>query len=285
MSPRLRVTRGALKLGGILLGIAVSVVALEGFVVPNGIFDGGVVGISLLLAELTDLPLPWLMALINAPFVLVGWRVLGWRFALVSLLAVWGFALSLALVHIEPVTHDKLLGAVFGGFFLGAGIGLAVRSEAVLDGTEIMALVVSRASFLTVGDVVFGFNVIIFSTIAITIDVERALYSMLTYFVAARSIDFVIHGFEEFNGVTIISRASEAIRLGIVEQLGRGVTILRGKSGVEGTELEVLFVVISRLEIARLKHLVAEIDADAFVVMHKVDDIVGGTTPRALKLK
>ncbi len=281
---RARLVRQLIRVSSLGLGIAVSVVALQGFIVPNSFFDGGVVGISLFLAELTGGSLPWLMVLINAPFILVGWRQIGWRFALVSIAAVSGFALALAVVHLAPITGDKLLGAVFGGFFLGAGIGLAIRADAVLDGTEIAALVISRHSSLTVGNVILAFNLVLFATIALVLDVERALYSMLTYFVAARAIDLVVHGVEEFSGVLIISQRSEPIRQAVVAELGRGVTVLNGRSGYVGTELEVLFVVISRLEITRLKALVADHDPEAFVVLHKVDDLVGGTTPRALKL-
>lgn len=284
MTQSKRLQRLALQVMGVSVGIALSVVALEGFIVPNGFFDGGVVGISLFVAELTGWPLPWLMVAINAPFVLMGWRQIGARFAGVSLLAVGAFALALGLVHLAPLTGDKLLGAIFGGLFLGAGIGLAVRAGAVLDGTEIAALVVSRNSFLTVGNVILAINVVIFGTIAWVLDLERAMYSMLTYFVAARSIDFVIHGFEEFNGVLVFSRHSEQLREVIVGQMGRGVTLFKARSGYANAELEVLFVVISRLEITRLKQLVAEHDPEAFVVMHKVDDLVGGTAPRAMRL-
>ena len=190
-------------------------------------------------------------------------------------------AFNFALVHFPDVTPDKLLTAVFGGFFIGAGIGLAMRGGAVLDGTEVAALLVSkRSSLLRVGDVILILNVFIFSAAAFFLGVESALYSILTYFAASRTIDFLLHGIEEHTAVLIVSERSEEIRQAVIRDLARGVTVYKGRRGWTDAEQDILFCVVTRLEIGRVRGVVSEHDPAAFVVVHPLSDVYGGVTKK-----
>ncbi len=264
----------------IVLGIFSAAFGLEAFLLPNKFIDGGVTGISLLVSELTSWPLYVLILVLNIPFLFLGFSVVGKRFALRAGGAIVGLALVIATVPFPEVTHDKLLVAVFGGFFLGAGIGLSIRGGAVLDGTEILALYLSRIIHATVGDMMAVINVVIFLSAAYLLSIETALYSILTYVAASKTLDFVIEGIEEYIGVTIISARSEEIRLAIVENLGRGVTVYKGKGGygVHGTttDVDIVYTVITRLELSALTSQITEVDDQAFVVMSSVKDARGG---------
>ena len=254
---------------------------LESFLLPGGFLDGGVTGVSLLLRQVFGLPLPVLIVVLNVPFMIMAGQQLGRGVAIRTMLAVLALALVLATVHFPIVTHDKLLISVFGGFFLGAGIGLAMRGGGVLDGTEIMAIYLSRKTSLSVGDIILVFNIVIFGVAAYVLSVETALYSILAYLSAAKTIDFVIDGIEEYTGVTIVSGRSEAIRRMITEKLGRGATVYNGKRGygtrgAQPQPVDIVFTVITRLELAQLRAEVELIDRQAFMVMHSVKDTKGG---------
>lgn len=262
------------------LGIGSAAFGLEGFLIPNNFIDGGVTGISLLASELTGTPLYLLLIIINIPFVFLGYKVIGKAFAIKTGLAIGGLALCVAFVHFPEITHDKLLVSVFGGFFLGAGIGLAVRGGSVIDGTEVLAIFLSRKLSTTIGDIVIIINIIIFSVAAYLLSVETALYSLITYLAASKMLDFVIEGIEEYTGVTIISPHHEALRQMIISDLGRGITVYSGKRGYGkqgGTiDVEILYTVITRLELSKLKTEIEKIDPNAFVVMSSVKDTKGG---------
>ncbi len=264
----------------LVAGVFSAAFGLESFLLPNQFIDGGATGISLLLAEAFEWPLYILILLVNIPFVVLGYKVIGKQFAIKTTLAIIGLALILATVSFPEVTQDKLLVAVFGGFFLGAGIGLSVRGGGVLDGTEILAIYLSRKMGTTIGDIIILINIIVFSAAAYLLSVEAALYSMLTYLAASRTLDFVIEGIEEYTGVTIISDSSEELRDMIINVLGRGVTIYPAKGGYgrQGShnEYDVLFTVITRLEIRKLNIEISKIDPKAFVVMSKINDTRGG---------
>ncbi len=260
----------------IVCGALAAGLGLKGFLLPSQFIDGGVTGISMLIAQLSGVPLALLLLLVNAPFVFIGWRQIGKDFAVKSLLAIAGLSVCLAVVPYPQVTTDNVLAAVFGGFFVGAGIGLAIRGGGVLDGTEVLAVLLSRRTFATVGDVIFGLNVLIFAFAAFFLGIETALYSMLTYFAASKTIDFLLHGVEEYNGVTIVSAHSESIRVALLTELRRGVTIFKGHGGYTDTEQQILFCVVTRLELQKLKSIVEAHDADAFVVMSAVNEISGG---------
>jgi uncharacterized membrane-anchored protein YitT (DUF2179 family) len=261
----------------IILGILSAGMGVKGFLLSSRFIDGGVTGISMLLSYSLGIPLSILIALINLPFIVLGYNKIGRKFALKSVLAIIGLAACLAFVNYPDVTPDKLLTAVFGGFFLGAGIGLAIRGGAVLDGTEIAALLVSKGSHvLKVGDVILILNVIIFLAAVFILGIEPALYSILTYLAASKTVDFLIHGVEEYTAVIIISEKSDEIREAIIGILNRGVTVYKGRGGLTGRDVNILYCVVTRLEIGRVKTIAGEIDDAAFIVIHPLSDAVGG---------
>lgn len=273
--------RKVLNIFLIILGILSAGFGLEGFLLPNGFIDGGVTGISLLVSKVTGLPLAILIVVINIPFIFFGYTNIDKGFAIKTMAAIGGLAVYISVVHFPIITNDKLLISIFGGFFLGAGIGLAMRGGGVIDGTEVLALVVSRKGNISVGDVVMIVNVIIFSAAAFVLSIEAALYSMLTYFSASKTLDFVVSGIEEHTGVTIISDYSETIRKMIIEKLGRGVTIYQGKRGYgkkghQLSETDIVFTVVTRLEISKLTSEIEKIDPKAFVIMNSINDTRGG---------
>jgi len=265
----------------ILIGIISAGFGLKGFLIPNSFIDGGAMGVSLLTAEITGVALSILIVAINLPFLILGSSQIGKQFALKSILAIIGLALVVHFMPYPVVTTDKLLIAVFGGFFLGAGIGMAIRGGAVIDGTEVLAIYLSKKTGLTIGDIILIINIIIFSFAGYILSVEIALYAILTYFAASKTIDFVIEGIEEYTGITIISDESEEIRLMITEKLGRGFTVYSGKGGYgkRGDNLkniDIIYIVITRLEIARLRTEIDKIDSDAFIIMNSIKDTKGG---------
>ncbi|MFL6334906.1 MAG: YitT family protein [Pyrinomonadaceae bacterium] len=275
------VARGAVNLLLVVLGIFSAAFGLKGFLLSSRFIDGGVTGVSMLLSDVLGVPLALLIPLINLPFVALGYKQVGARFAVKSAAAIAGLSVCLALVHFPDVTPDKLLTAVFGGFFIGAGIGLAIRGGAVLDGTEVTALLVSRrSSLLRVGDVILILNVFIFSAAAFFLGVESALYSILTYFAASKTVDFLLHGIEEHTAVIIVSERSEEIRQLIIRDLARGVTVYKGRRGRTDAEQDILLCVVTRLEIGRVRSLVEDYDPSAFVVVHPLSDVYGGVVKK-----
>jgi uncharacterized membrane-anchored protein YitT (DUF2179 family) len=276
------IRREALNVLLIAAGILAAAFGLKGFLLSSSFIDGGVTGVSMLLAKVTAAPLSVWLPLVNAPFVALGYRQMGRAFAIRSALAIAGLSAALATMHFPDVTPDRLLTAVFGGFFIGAGIGLAVRGGAVLDGTEIAALLISKRShLLKVGDLILGFNIVLFLAAMSILGVEPALYSILTYLAAARTLDFVIYGLEEYTAITIMSSRSALIRERIVGDLERGVTVYKGYGGLTGAEQEILYCVVTRLEIGKVKTIVRAIDEHAFVVSHALADAEGGVVKHA----
>ncbi|HTE10601.1 MAG TPA: YitT family protein [Chitinophagaceae bacterium] len=277
---RLNVWRQVKDIILISAGIFCAGFGLKSFLLPTKFIDGGATGISLMISELTSFSLPVVLVVINIPFVLLGLIVIDKAFAIKASLAIIGLALCTAFFPFPDVTHDKLLVAVFGGFFLGAGIGLSVRGGAVLDGTEVLAIFLSRKSSLTIGDIILGFNIIIFCVAAWLLSVETALYSVLTYLAASKTVDFIIEGIEEYTGVTIISVKNDAIRKMITDEMGRGVTVYRGKRGYgksgETYDIDIVYTVITRLEVSKLNAAIERIDPNAFVVRNSVKDTKGG---------
>ena len=264
----------------ITVGIFSAAFGFKGFLLTNHFIDGGATGISLLISALTSVPLYLLILIINIPFIILGYNVIGRVFAIKTALAISGLALCLATVDFPDVTKDNLLVAVFGGFFLGAGIGLSVRGGAVIDGTEVLAIFLSRKLGATIGDIIIVINVIIFSAAAYFLSVEIALYSMITYLAASKTLDFVVEGIEEYIGVTIISSHNEEIRKMIINEMRRGVTVYKGHRGFgkhgEKKEIDIVYTVLTRLELNKLNTEILKIDPNAFVVMSSVKDTKGG---------
>jgi uncharacterized membrane-anchored protein YitT (DUF2179 family) len=265
----------------IIIGIFSAAFGLKSFLLPNNFIDGGATGISLLLSRVFSIPLPVIIILVNIPFILLGYRQIGNVFTIRTLLGILGLAICLAVVNYPAVTNDKVLVAVFGGFFLGAGIGFAIRGGGVLDGTEVLAIFISRKTGSTIGDIIMVINILIFTSAVYVLGLETSLYSMLTYLSASKTVDFLIEGIEEYMGVTIISIKNDEIRQMIADKIGRGVTLYKGtggfgKKGHVNQETNIVFTVVTRLEISRLKSEIEKIDDDAFVVMHSIKDTKGG---------
>lgn len=264
----------------ITLGVLSAGFGLKSFLLPNHFLDGGVTGISLLIQELTGINLSILIFVVNLPFIAIAYTQISKKFAFKTFIAILALALCLFVIDYPVLTSDKLLISFFGGFFLGAGIGLSIRGGSVIDGTEVLAIYSSKQTALTVGDFILGLNIVIFSVAAYIINIETALYAILTYLVASKTVDFVVHGIEEYISVMIVSKKSDELQVSIIEKMGRGLTILKGKSGYgkkgHQTEYDVIYTVITRLELQKLKTEIAKIDEDAFVVEHSVGDIRGG---------
>jgi len=269
----------------ISLGIISAGFGLKGFLLPNTFLDGGATGISLLLTALFNIPLALLIIVVNIPFIILGFKAIGRQFAIKTILAITGLAIAITFIPYPEITDDKLLISVFGGFFLGAGIGLAVRGGAVIDGTEVLAIAISRKSGLSIGDIILIVNVIIFSFAAYFLNIEVALYAMLTYLSASKTVDFIIEGIEEYTGVTIISIKADELREMIAYELNTGVTVYKGergfgKTGEKQHDLKIIYTVVTRLEISKLKNEVHKIDANAFIVMTSIKDTIGGMTKK-----
>ncbi len=267
------------------LGVLFAALGLKGFLLPNGFIDGGVIGISLLTVQLSGLSLPILIIGINIPFIGLGYTQISKGFAARTLVGILALAMAVAAIHFPVITEDKLLISIFGGFFLGMGMGLAIRGGAVLDGTDVLALYASRKTGLPIGDIILGINVLIFSVAAALLKIETALYSILAYIVATKTVDFIVQGIEEYIGVTIMSEKSNEIREVIINSLKRGVTLYKGKRGFgshgeKNDDIDIVFTVLTRLEVTKLKSEVRHIDELAFVVMHPVSDAKGGMVKR-----
>ncbi|MDP3567664.1 YitT family protein [Sediminibacterium sp.] len=268
----------------ITIGIFSAAFGFKGFLLTNHFIDGGATGVSLLISALTEIPLYILIICINIPFIILGYIVMGKQFAIKTSLAIVGLSLVLATVTFPNITNDNLLVAVFGGFFLGAGIGFAIRGGAVIDGTEVLAIFLSRKFGVTIGDLIIVINVIIFGLAAYLLGVDIALYSMITYLAASKTLDFIVEGIEEYIGVTIVATRSEDIRQMIINKMGRGVTLYQGKRGYgkrgETKEVEIIYTVITRLELSKLNTEIEKIEPTAFVVMNSVKDTKGGMIKR-----
>lgn len=264
----------------IIMGIFFASFGFKGFLLTNHFIDGGATGISLLLSALTGVPLYMLIICVNIPFIILAYNVLGKVFAVKTALAIAGLSLCLATVPFPNVTNDNLLVAIFGGFFLGAGIGLAVRGGAVIDGTEVLAIFLSRKLRRTMGDIIVPINIVVFSIAAYFLSVEIALYSMITYLAASKTLDFLVEGIDEYIGVTIVATRSEEIRMMIVNVMGRGVTIYSGKRGYsplgKSKDVDIVYTVITRTELGKLNEEIDKIEPNAFIVMNRVKETRGG---------
>ena len=286
------------------LGVLFSAFALKSFLVPNNFLDGGVTGMSLLLHETYHINIALVLILANIPLLIMGGMQISWKFAIRSLLCVIGLAICLQVMSsfevLDEHTHhlisspflvstNPLIVSIFGGFFLGLGIGLGMRGGVAIDGIEILALYTLKRSSFTISEIILGLNVIIFLLAALGFGLEKALFAMLTYFVATRTIDYVIEGLEEFTGVTIISAHSEEIKRKLVLELGRGITIYKGERGFMKDSFEIsqdtdiVFTVITRLEVRKLKNMVHGIDPKAFVFTNTIKEAAGGVLKRAVK--
>lgn len=267
----------------VICGVGCAAFGLEGFLLPSNVLDGGVTGISLLLSFITHGRPSLFIFFLNIPFLALGWFQISRGFAIRSFISITLLALAIYNFQFPVITEDSLLVAVFGGFFLGLGIGFSIRGGAILDGTEVLAIYLGKKTGFSVGELILIFNVIIFSVAAYVLSLETAMYSTITYFAASRTVDFILEGFDEYIGVTIISDRHAEIREMILTSLRRGATIYHGSKGYsllnnghEEARTYIIYTVITRLELSKLEAEVKKIDPEAFLVMSKVKDIRGG---------
>lgn len=273
----------------VIAGILFCGFALKGFLVPNSFFDGGVTGISLLIHELYHINIAFVIIIANIPFIVMGIYQVNKVFALKTFACVIALGICLLYVPYPVITSDKLLVSIFGGVFMGLGVGLSIRGGCALDGIEIMALYTLKRSSFTISEIILGINIIIFLIAAFELGLPTALYSILTYYTASRTISFVIDGLEEYTAVNIISAQSEVIKEKLVMEMGRGITIYKGERGFlkesfdVSHPVDIIFTVITRLEVRRLKNLVHSIDPKAFVFTNSIKEAAGGVLKKRVR--
>ncbi len=264
------------------LGILSISFALKSLLMPNNFFDGGVTGISLLIYKKYGINLALVFILFNLPFLLLGARLIGKSFAVKSIIAVVVLGLCLLFIPFPAISHDKLIVSVFGGFFIGIGVGFGMKSGVALDGIEVLAVFTGKKVGFSMSEIILGINILIFLVAGMFFGLESAFYSMLTYFVASKTIDYVVEGFEEFTGVTIVSSKSEEIKEFLVLQMGKGITVYKGERGFmkdsfdQSTETDIIYTVVTRLEVRKLKNAIHQIDEKAFIFSSSIKETSGG---------
>jgi uncharacterized membrane-anchored protein YitT (DUF2179 family) len=283
---RLTLPSGVIDTIYVVFGILFCGFALKSFLVPSKFFDGGVTGISLLISELNDWSIAYVIVLVNIPFIIMGAIQVNKAFAYKTFAAVLGLGLCILYMPYPHVTSDKLLVSIFGGVFMGIGVGLSIRGGCALDGIEVLALYTGKRISFTISEIILGINIIIFLVAAIKLGLPTSLYSILTYYAASRTSNFVIEGLEEYTGVTIISGQSAVIKEKLVMELGRGITVYKGERGFMkqsfdvSQPVDIVFTVVTRMEVRRLKNLVHDIDEKAFIFTSTIKEAAGGVLKR-----
>ena len=273
----------------IIFGIILASIGLKAFLLPNGFLDGGVTGIALLVSSVLDLNVSILLILFSIPFLILGFYTVSKRIVLKSIISIMGLALFIHFENFSTITEDKLLISIFGGLFLGAGIGIAIRNGSVLDGSEILGIYLNDKFGISIGQIILIFNIVLFSITALVLSVEIALYSILTYIVTAKVTDLIIEGFEDFIGVTIVSKKFEAIEVAIMEELGTGMTLYKGTRGLGSSgkteDFDIIHTIVNRIDIKKMYRLVDKIDPKAFIVEFDVNTVKGGVLRHYLDKK
>ena len=273
----------------IAFGIVLASIGLKAFLLPNGFLDGGVTGIALLVRTQVEINISFLLILFSIPFLILGYFTVSKRIVVKSIISILGLALFIYFENFETITDDKLLISIFGGLFLGAGIGIAIRNGSVLDGSEILGVYLNDKFGISIGQIILVFNIILFSITALVLSVEVALYSILTYIVTAKVTDLVIEGFEDFIGVTIVSKKFEKVEIAIMEELGTGMTLYKGTRGVGSSgkqeDFDIIHTIINRIDIKKMYRIVNRIDEKAFIVEFDVNTVKGGVLRHYLDKK
>jgi len=266
----------------IFIGSAMAVFAMKGFMIPNQFMDGGVTGISILLHEISHIPVSIFIFVFNLPFIYLGYKRIGKTFAVQTSLAVILLTIGLIFIDLKPFTTDKLLIAVFGGILIGTGVGLVIRSGGVLDGAEVIAVFTRRRIGFSNSEIVMIFNTFIFAGAAFHFGIETAMYSLITYFAATRATNYIVDGIEQYTAVNIISAQHEKVKALLVNELGKGITVYKGERGyLPGsfdvkTDCEIIVTIVTRLEINQIQESIIEIDPKAFVYIQNINDASGG---------
>jgi Uncharacterized conserved protein len=261
----------------VTVGAVVMALALELFLVPNDIIDGGITGISIILSELTDLPLGIFLFFINLPFLFLGYKQIGKSFTFYTLYGIAVMSVMTQLLHhVHPATNEKLLAVGFGGVLLGAGVGLVLRFGGSLDGTEIVAIILSKKLRMSVGQLIMIINLFIFTAAGFVFGWDSAMYSVFAYYLAAKLMDIVVEGIDESKSVTIISVEHAEIADAIMQRLGRSTTLLYAKGGYSQEDTQMIYCIVTRLEVAKLRDIVQEIDSKALIAIQAVSEVMGG---------
>jgi uncharacterized membrane-anchored protein YitT (DUF2179 family) len=263
----------------IFVGTIIAAAALEIILLPNEVIDGGVVGISIMAAHFIKVPLGVFTFVLNIPFLYIGYKQIGKTFLISSLFAIASFSVWVSVLRdsVPPITNDTLLASIFGGVILGAGIGIIIRFGASLDGTEMVSIIISRAAQISVGQCVLLFNVVIFSVSGLIFGWDQAMYSLLTYFIASKAMDVVVEGLDEAKCIMIVSDMYEEVAEAITARLGRGVTFLEGEGSYLHRHIKVIYVVVTRIEISKLRGIILDKDENAFLTISNVADVMGGS--------
>ena len=266
----------------IAIGIVLAVAAMKGFMIPNKFLDGGLTGVSILLYELFHINISFLVIVLNAVFIYLGYRRIGKTFAVQTTIAVILLAIALFFVNITPITNDKLLIAIFGGLLMGTGVGLVIRGGGVIDGAEVIAVFTGRRTGFSNSEIIMLINTLIFAVAAFQFGIETAMYSIITYFTATRAINYVVDGIEQFTAVNIISAKHDEIKSFLVNELGKGITVYKGERGyLPGsfdvkTDAEIIVTIVTRLEIKQIQEALLKIDPKVFVYIQTIKEASGG---------
>ncbi|MFN4762975.1 YitT family protein [Gillisia sp. Q332] len=265
-----------------ILGVFSALVALQGFMIPNHFLDGGITGISILVEEVFHIPFSVCLILFNLPFILIGYKKIGKTFSVNAFLAVILLAVLMTFISFPQITSDKVLIAVFGGFFIGLGIGLVIRGGGVIDGLEIIAHYTNKRIGFSTGEIIMTFNTLLFIGAAFEFGLETAMYSILVYFTAMKTSDYVVDGFEEFTALTIISKEFETVKSVIVNDFGKAITVYKGERGYLPSSFEIkqdcdiVMTIVTRIEIHRIKEVIKELDPNAFFYVQRIKEVKGG---------
>ncbi len=277
MTRRNRIIREMKRYLFLFIGAILAAVGLEIFLVPNNITDGGIVGVSIITSYLTDLPLSMFIIIFNIPFLFLGYKQIGKTFVFSSVFSIASLSLWVEVFHpVSEFTNDILLASVFGGIILGAGVGIIIRYGGSLDGTEMVAIIANKRTAFSVGEIVMFFNIFILSSAGLVFGWNRAMYSLIAYFIAYKVIDITVEGLDEGRAAIIISDNGEEISQAIMARLGRSVTFLEGSGGLGRHHRMILYVVVTRLEVSKLKSIIHDMDENAFVTINDVSDVMGG---------
>ncbi|MEO1030170.1 MAG: YitT family protein [Bacteroidota bacterium] len=275
--------------GQLAFGIVLASIGLKAFLLPNGFLDGGVTGIALLVRTQVDINISFLLVLFSIPFLILGYFTVSKRIVIKSIISILGLAFFIYYENFDTITDDKLLISIFGGLFLGAGIGISIRNGSVLDGSEILGVYLNDKFGISIGQIILVFNVVLFSITAMILSVEVALYSILTYIVTAKVTDLIIEGFEDFIGVTIVSKKFEKVEDAITKELGTGMTLYKGTRGIGGSgkteDIDIIHIIINRIDIKKMYRIVNKVDPKAFIVEFDVNTVKGGVLRHYLDKK
>jgi len=266
-----------------ILGVVLAVIALKGFMIPNHFLDGGVTGISILAHEIFHVNISWVLIILNIPFIYIGYKKIGKTFAVQSTVAILLLAILIHFIHFdEAITNDKILIAIFGGFLIGLGIGFVIKSGGVIDGLEVIADYTNKKYGFTTSEIILAINTLIFLTAAFSFGPEAAMYSILTYFTATKTADYVVDGFEEYTALTIVSKEHEKVKSIIVNDFNKAISVYKGERGyLPGSfdikqDCNIVMTIVTRLEIHRIKEAIAETDPTAFFYVQSIKEVTGG---------